>query len=145
MQRDCIATYRLNDVFDKLARPGSEFIYGKLIEASEAFLDVELAGMQIDLEYLEDIEWELEQLIGEATDQLDKVSALVWDPVKYSKDTGAKCKADDTFNIKSPKKLKWMMHQVLGYPVPSTDAEMLESLLKLVDEGEITDPTAVDF
>lgn len=145
MQRDCIATYRLNDVFDKLARPGSEFIYGKLIEASEAFLDVELAGMQIDLEYLEDIEWELEQRISEATEKLDKVSALVWDPVKYSKDTGAKCKADDTFNIKSPKKLKWMMHQVLGYPVPSTDAEMLESLLELVDEGEITDPIAVDF
>ena len=52
MQRDCIAAYRLLFLFRKLARPGSNFIYRKLIEASAVFKDIELAGFQIDLNYL---------------------------------------------------------------------------------------------
>ena len=55
MCRDCIATFRLNHLFETLARPGSEFIYHKLIEASEAYMRIELAGLKLDLPYLEDL------------------------------------------------------------------------------------------
>ena len=59
MQRDCIATYRLHHVFNKLARPGSEFIYRQLCRASTAYGSIELAGQKIDVDYLEELERKL--------------------------------------------------------------------------------------
>ena len=51
MQRDCIATYRLHHMFNKIARPGSEFIYKQLCRASNVYGSMELAGQLIDVEY----------------------------------------------------------------------------------------------
>lgn len=145
MQRDCIATLRLKRVFTRLGRPEASFIYSKLIEASNAFMRVELNGIRLDLDYLEDLEFELEKELEEATKRLNEVASSIWDPMQYSKDTGAKVKLTDTFNIKSPKQLKWMLQQVLGYPVPSTDAATIDMLLDEVESGAITNPKAKDF
>lgn len=145
LHKDCIATYRLHKVFQKLMRPESKFIYEKLIEASNAYMRVELNGMRIDLDYLEDLEYELETKFEVAQRTLDAVASRIWDPFKYSADTGAKCKPKEKFNVKSPKQLKWMLEQVLGYPVPSTEAEVIEDLQEDVAQGRITNPDAVDF
>ena len=145
MQRDCIATYRLKRVFKRLGRPEASFIYGKLIEASNVFMRVELNGVRLDMDYLEDLEFELEKELEWATKRLNEVSATIWDPQQYSHDTGAKVKLTDEFNIKSPKQLKWMLQQVLGYPVPSTDAATIDMLIDEVDAGLITNPRAKDF
>lgn len=145
MQRDCIATYRLNQVLKRIGRPEANFIYRKLIEASNVFMKVELSGVRLDMEYLEDLEYELEQELSEATKHLNEVSSRIWDPQEYASDTGAKAKIGDQFNIKSPKQLKWMLQKVLGYPVPSTDAATIESLLDEVEAGVITNPVARDF
>lgn len=145
MQRDCIATYRLNNLFDELAKPTSEFIYRKLIEASNVYMRVELNGMRLDTEYLEDLEYSLEKEYNEAMKKLTAVSNKIWNPLKYSAETGAKIKADEPFNIKSPKQLKWMLSTLLHYPVPSTDAQMISDLLDDIDAGRITDPLAIDF
>ena len=145
MQRDCIATLRLKRVLQRLGRPEASFIYGKLIEASNVFMRVELNGVRLDMDYLEDLEFELEKELEEATKRLNEVSATIWDPQQYSHDTGAKVKLTDEFNIKSPKQLKWMLQQVLGYPVPSTDAATLDMLIDEVDAGLITNPRAKDF
>lgn len=145
MQRDCIATLRLKHVFMRLGRPEASFIYGKLIEASNAFIRVELNGIRLDLDYLEDLEFELEKELEEATKRLDEVASSIWDPLEYSGDTGARVKLTDKFNIKSPKQLKWMLQQVLGYPVPSTDAATIDMLINEVESGVITNPQAKDF
>lgn len=145
MQRDCIATLRLYRVLRRVGRPEASFIYGKLIEASNVFMRVELNGVRLDMDYLEDLEFELEKELEGATKRLNEVSATIWDPQQYSHDTGAKVKLTDEFNIKSPKQLKWMLQQVLGYPVPSTDAATIDMLIDEVDAGLITNPRAKDF
>lgn len=145
MQRDCIATLRLKRVLQRLGRPEASFIYVKLIEASNVFMRVELNGVRLDMDYLEDLEFELEKELEGATKRLNDVSATIWDPQQYSHDTGAKVKLTDEFNIKSPKQLKWMLQQVLGYPVPSTDAATVDMLIDEVDAGLITNPRAKDF
>ena len=145
MQRDCIATRRLYRVFNKLGRPEADFIYRKLIEASNVYMRVELAGVRLDVDYLEDLEWELEKDLKEAQRNLDKVAARIWDPVAYSEQTKAKAKPNDPFNIKSPKQLKWMLEKVLGYPVPSTNAATIDELMDEVEAGVITSPIARDF
>lgn len=145
MQRDCIATKRLHYVFNKLKREGSDFIYHKLIEASNVYMRVECTGMRLDMDYLEELEYELEKELTEANKHLDEVSSRIWDPAEYAADTKAKVKMTDTFNIKSPKQLKWMLGKVLGYPVPSTDAATIEALIEEAEAGYITNPLAQDF
>lgn len=145
MQRDCIATMRLKRVFKRLGRKDADFIYRKLIEASNVYMRVELAGMRIDIDYLEDLEYELEKDLEKAGKHLDEVAARIWNPLAYAEKTKAKVKPNEKFNIKSPKQLKWMLEEVLGYPVPSTDAATMDMLLEEVENGVITNPIAKDF
>ena len=145
MQRDCIATYRLLGKFEALAREGSDFVYRMLIKASSAYGEMELNGIKIDMEYLEDFEYELDLKIAESQKKLDEVSAQIWNPMEYAIDTGAKSIPKDGFNIKSPKQLKWMLEKVLGYKVDSTDAATLDTLKEECDNGYIENPIAKDF
>lgn len=146
MQRDCIATYRLHGLFNKLARPGSEFIYKQLCRASTAYGAIELAGQQIDVDYLEDLEADLDKLVVQSQKRLDAVSGKYWNPMLYSAATGAKAKPDMEFSPKSPKQLKWMLGEVMGHPVPSTDATTMQTLMDEIDSmGDEADPDAKEF
>lgn len=146
MQRDCIATYRLHALFNKLARPGSEFIYKQLCRASTAYGAIELAGQQIDVDYLEELEAELDKLVVQSQKRLDRVSGKYWNPMLYAAATGAKVKPDMAFSPKSPKQLKWMLGEVMGHPVPSTDATTMQTLMDELDSmGDAADPDAKEF
>lgn len=146
MQRDCIATYRLHHVFNKLARPGSEFIYRQLCRASTAYGAIELAGQKIDVDYLEDLEAELDKLVVQSQKRLDAVSGKYWNPQLYAAATGAKVKPGMEFSPKSPKQLKWMLGEVMGHPVPATDATTMQTLMdELEYMGEEADPDAKEF
>lgn len=146
MQRDCIATYRLHQVFNKIARPGSEFIYKKLCKASNVYGAMELAGQLIDVEYLEDLEFTLDEMITEAQARLDRVSGKYWNPQLYAAATGAKVKSDTEFSPKSPKQLKWMLGEVMGYQVPATDATTMQTLMDdLARLGDKADPDSKEF
>lgn len=145
MQRDCIATYRLRSCLEALASPRTYDVYRRLVRASEVYMHVELAGMQLDMPYLEDLEWELEKDIKHAQERLSNVSAQIWNPIQYAKDTGAKSFSTEAFNVKSPKQLKWMLKQVLGYEPPSTDAATLQELMHEIELGRIKNPLARDF
>ena len=146
MQRDCIATYRLHQLFNKLARPGSEFIYSQLCRASTAYGAIELAGQKIDVEYLEDLEADLDKLVVQSQRRLDAVSGKYWDPMLYSAATGAKVKPNMEFSPKSPKQLKWMLGEVMGHPVPATDATTMQTLMDELDSmGDAADPDAKEF
>lgn len=146
MQRDCIATYRLHKLFNKLARPGSEFIYKQLCRASTAYGAIELAGQQIDIDYLEELEADLDKLVVQSQKRLDAVSGKYWDPMLYAAATGANIKPDMEFSPKSPKQLKWMLSEVMGHPVPSTDATTMQTLMDELDSmGDEADPDAKEF
>lgn len=146
MQRDCIATYRLHHVFNKLARPGSEFIYRQLCRASTAYGAIELAGQKIDVDYLEDLEADLDKLVVQSQKRLDAVSGKYWNPQLYAAATGAKVKPNMEFSPKSPKQLKWMLGEVMGHPVPATDATTMQTLMDELDYmGEEADPDAKEF
>lgn len=146
MQRDCIATYRLHQKFNELMRPGSEFIYKQLCRAANTYGCIELAGQRIDLDYLEELEAELDSLVSKSQIRLNAVASKYWNPMLYAASTGAKAAPDSVFNPKSPKQLKWMLSEVVGYPVPSTDATTLQNLMDEVssrDKNKNTD--AVEF
>ena len=146
MQRDCIATYRLHHVFNKLARPGSEFIYRQLCRASTAYGAIELAGQRIDVDYLEELEADLDKLVVQSQKRLDAVSGKYWNPQLYAAATGAKVKPNMEFSPKSPKQLKWMLGEVMGHPVPATDATTMQTLMDELDYmGEEADPDAKEF
>ena len=146
MQRDCIATYRLHHVFNALARPGSEFIYGQLCRASTAYGAIELAGQRIDVDYLEELEADLDKLVVKSQKRLDAVSGKYWNPQLYAAATGAKVKPNMEFSPKSPKQLKWMLGEVMGHPVPATDATTMQTLMDELDAmGEEADPDAKEF
>lgn len=136
LHKDCVATYRLLFVFKKLARPESEFMYDKLLKASIAYRNVELNGIMIDQDYLEDLDFELEGKIKEATVMMEEASDRLWNPAQYVKDSGAKSMPKDKHvNIKSPKQLKWILEKAVGHKISGTAADILEGLAEEV-EGE---------
>lgn len=145
MQRDCIATLRLHSKFKNLARNGSDFTYRMLVRAAKIYGRVELNGIQVDREYLEDLDFELELQIKKAQKHLDEVAAKIWDVEQYRLDTGAKTLKNEQFNMKSPKQLKWMLSKVLNYRIDSTDAATIEALLRECEQGYIVNPEAKEF
>lgn len=144
MQRDCIATYRLFNKFNALARKESEFVYRMLIDASKAYGRMELNGVKADSDYLDDFEYQLDMDMIQAQRHLDEVAEKLWNPLKYVKDTNAKS-FPSKFNIKSPAQLKWILSEVLGYKVASTDAATLDGLLDQCDKGIIQNEDAREF
>lgn len=144
MQRDTIATYRLDDVFEKLRRPESDFIYGKLIEASNVYGQIELTGQRLDMDYLDDLEFDLDCQIKEAQTTLDGVAGAIWNAPLYARATGARTVPKE-FNASSPKQLKWMLSEVLGYEPPSTNQVTMDNLLSDCESGHITNPLAKEF
>lgn len=144
MQRDAIATLRLIHKFEELARPGSAMIYRKLIEATNVYSQIELNGMQIDFDHMEDLEYDLDLKVADASKRVAHIADLVWRPELYKEQTGAKT-APQVFNPGSPSQLKWMFEQVLGFPVPNTDKTTMAGLLQEVEAGAIQRPLAKDF
>ena len=145
MQRDCVATYRLLLRFRELARPEAKFIYSQLCRASNVYGSVELTGQKIDLEYLEDLEVDLDRLIEHSNHRLSSLANQYWNPELYKSCTGAKT-APATFSAQSPKQLKWMLETVLQHPVPATDATTLQNLLEDLElQGINASPGAHEF
>lgn len=127
LHRDCIATFRLHKVFNKLMRPGSIWLYKKLCEAANVYREIELAGNLLDNNYLYELQDALDDKIVEAERQVKACAKQYWDVVKYARDTGAKTYSKE-FNLKSPKQLKWMLETVTGSRISSTDKEALAQL-----------------
>lgn len=144
LHKDVIATFRLFYLFKDMARPGSEFIYRKLIEASNVYGKVELTGVMVDMPYLEELEFELEQEIKRAQKHMEEVVEAIWDPNQYVFDTGAK-KVPKEFNINSPKQLKWLLETSLGTKIDSTDAATIEELDKQAKAGYFKDAAHTEF
>lgn len=131
LYRDCCATFQLIDVFKRLMRPGSLPVYEKLIKASNVFKDIEVAGCLIDKDYMYELQDKLDTLIYEAEKHVKEESARTWDPIKYAQDTGARFSPLlNTFNLKSPKQLKWMLEAVTGKKLTSTNRETIDQLIE---------------
>ena len=144
LQNDVIATLRLYQVFGKMTRDGSDFIYNKLIEGSEVYGDISLAGVMVDMEYLEELEYVLDMEIAKATKHFYEVVERIWDPMKYVEDTGARSIPKE-FNINSPKQLKWMLENALEVKIDSTDAATIDVLATQAEKGEFGDHVGTEF
>lgn len=127
LYRDCGATFQLNKMFHKIMRPGSIDIYRKLCKASNVYKDIELSGNLVDMPYMYELEDWLDTQIVEAERVLNKAVSAIWDPKQYCIDTGAKT-YDTTFNMKSPKQLKWMLEKATGTRLTSTDKNAIAAL-----------------
>lgn len=125
---DVVATFRLYYVLKPLMRPRSRNMYYKLIEASNAYRNLEVLGAKIDVDYLFDLEYQLEELIEEANQKVEEVTSEIWDPMRYARETGAKATPKTKFNYKSPKQLKWLLETATGRKLQSTDKKALEEL-----------------
>lgn len=145
MQRDCIATYRLLERLEELATEDTDFVYRLLVDAANVYGKMELNGVQIDMEYLEDLEYDMEIKIRDKNKAIQEIARRHWDPYKYADDMGAKSIPKGEFNMKSPQQLKWMLKQLIGYIPPSTDADTMESLLELCNRGKILNEDAKLF
>lgn len=127
LYRDCCATYRLNKMFYKLMRPDSLDIYKKLCMAANVFKDIELAGNLVNEEYLYELQDWLDDQIVVAERTLNKAVQELWDARQYCIDTGAKA-YDTTFNMKSPKQLKWILEKATNTKLTSTDKNAIAGL-----------------
>ena len=133
LYRDTCATFQLHRRFKELMRPGSIDIYYKLIKASNVFKDIEVSGCLVDLNYLYQLQDDLDDKIIQAEKHVKEEANRTWDPVKYAQDTGAKSYPKD-FSHKSPKQLKWMLQQVTGEQIDSTNKETMDMLIEKYPE-----------
>lgn len=130
---DACATRRLLPELRKIGRSEGEFIYRKLIKASNVYGTLEQNGFKVDLEYVDNLELELDQEHAAATIEVDKQVRRVWDPFQYVKDSGAKS-TPKFFNMKSPQQLKWLLSKVSGVQLPNTRADTLDELFETMGE-----------
>lgn len=131
LKRDVLATYRLAKLFRRLMRPESVAMYKNLVEASNTYRQIELNGVKLNKPHLAELKVELQQQAAESTKIADSIISKHWDYLTYCKETGAaysKSKASQEFSMRSPKKLKWMIEKLVGFPVSSTSKEVLEEL-----------------
>lgn len=135
MQRDCIATRRLLTVFEQLKEEGTDWIYRQLIRASNTFRCIECNGATVDQEHLAMLDKELSADLQAATEDVNESIAYFWNPVAYSKETGAKYKEE--FSLKSPKQLKWLLSKATGMQLESTDAATIDKLVEIAEEGVV--------
>ncbi len=140
MVLDCLVTLRLLRLFRELQEPGTQDIYRTLIKASNTFREIELRGMPISEERLEDAEWELDQDIATAKKVLDAQIAKYWNPLQYMKEAKANSFPAE-FNIQSSKQLKWLLEKVVKHKLESTSEE---TLLFLKDQAK-NNPEQLEF
>lgn len=124
---DCLATLRLYHKFKTLMRPESLNIYRQLCIASNVYATVETNGVQVDDDYLEDADDQLQTKINEASQLIKKAVDKYWNPMRYVAESGAKS-VPAAFAIKSPKQLKWLIETMIQQSVESTDADTIEKL-----------------
>jgi DNA polymerase I-like protein with 3'-5' exonuclease and polymerase domains len=130
---DCAATEQLLFKFRKLARPESAPVYANLVKSSNVYAVIEENGNYVDQDHLNNVHIDLAQQIEEAEDILEVATRRYWNAAKYMRDTGAKS-AGTYFNYKSPKQLAWMLKEVTGANIGSTDKDALEELFEKYPE-----------
>ncbi|OQA51154.1 MAG: DNA polymerase I, thermostable [Bacteroidetes bacterium ADurb.Bin302] len=126
---DLYATELLLETFQKIIRPDVQMIYRTLVEASNVYAEIEETGFMVDENYLNLLHIELQEECTNAEDVMETIAAKYWDARRYAHDTGAKYPGA-YFNHKSPKQLTWLLEQVLGQKVTSTNADTLDALFE---------------
>lgn len=125
---DGIATYRLYKLFKKSFPKKSEFIYYKLIEASNVFAEIELTGVYADKEMIDFLANNLEEELKEIEENIRDLTKDIWQPKDYMTKMGAKS-ATEEFNPNSPNQVRYVF-QRLGHTLENTS----EATLKKIDE-----------
>lgn len=139
---DSVCTRRLLFKLREIARSNSAFIYGKLVEASNVYMQVELNGIEVDTDYLDDLEVELDREREAAEKRLNTEVAKIWDPIAFQRESGAKS-FPKAFNMKSPQQLKWLLEKATGQTLPNTSKETLADLFETLEDDDDSVVTAI--
>ena len=126
--KDTIATYRLYKLFKKMFPKEKELIYYKVIEAANAFADIERYGVYVDKNKIMELDEHLSKEIERVENEIQEMVKDKWNPERYMSETGAKS-APEIFNQNSPQQLKWMLSQ-FNITVGATDEKTLSRYKK---------------
>lgn len=121
---DCVATYGLNQYFDKTMSPSQKGYYNTIeLPTTQLLFAMELRGVTVDVPYLKDLK---EEFSGEAVTLLSDLRQLVEDK-NYVIPHSTSCpKKEHTheFNPASPKQVKGVLN-FFGFPLQNADKAAL--------------------
>ena len=126
---DCIATWRLNEYFDKVMTPAQKSYYGQIeLPTMQLLYKMELTGVTVDTEYLKELKKDFDFDIVSLRQQLQQLLLNQGYVLKHKKSCPKKEHVHE-FNPASPPQVKDVLHS-LGYNVPSTDKQSLSAFRK---------------
>jgi DNA polymerase-1 len=122
---DCVATFRLNQYFDKTMTPAQKGYYNTIeLPTMQLLFAMELRGVTVDVEYLKALK---EEFSAEAAQLLIDLRTLVADRqyvIPCRKSCPKKAHTHE-FNPASPKQIKEALN-AFGYQLHNADKEALE-------------------
>jgi DNA polymerase-1 len=126
---DCIATYRLNEYFDKVMTPPQKSFYSLIeLPTMQLLYKMELTGVTVDVDYLKDLKKDFDYDNTSLRSQLGQILQETGYVLKHKKSCPKKEHAHE-FNPASPIQVKDVL-QHLGYSVQATDKQALEPFRK---------------
>lgn len=126
---DCIATWRLNEYFDKVMTPSQKSFYSLIeLPTMQLLYKMELIGVTVDVDYLKDLKNDFDYDSNLLRQQLQQI-LLEHGYVMKCKKSCPKKEHVHTFNPASPLQVRDVL-QSLGYNTQSTDKQALEPFRK---------------
>jgi DNA polymerase I len=126
---DCIATWRLNEYFDKVMTPQQKAFYSGIeLPTMQLLYKMELLGVTVDIEYLKSLKIDFDRELAEARQNLQQLLSNSGYTLKCKKSCPKKAHTHE-FNPASPIQVKDILNH-LGYNVACTDKQALESYRK---------------
>lgn len=126
---DCVATYRLNEYFDKVMTPPQKSFYNLIeLPTMQLLYTMELKGVTVDVDYLKDLKKDFDYDNVTLRSQLGQILEEHGYVLKHKKSCPKK-EHTHTFNPASPPQVKDVLHH-LGYNVACTDKQALEGFRK---------------
>lgn len=126
---DCIATWRLNDYFDRIMTPPQKSFYSLIeLPTMQLLFKMEAIGVTVDVDYLKDLKKDFDTDKTTLQSQLGQILDEHGYVLKCRKSCPKKAH-EHTFNPASPVQVKDVL-QNLGYNVQKTDKQALEPFRK---------------
>jgi len=132
LAKDCDYTRQLHFILKAQVEKSKDLtlLYDKVLMPASRFLQrVERTGVYVDIPKITVLKTRLEQEQSETRKKIEVITAKVWNPKEYLRDTGAKT-APEKFNPGSPLQLKWLLyHKLKLKPGPKMSKDTREDTL----------------
>lgn len=126
---DCVATWRLNEYFDKVMTPPQKSFYSQIeLPTMQLLYKMELVGVTVDVDYLKELKADFDFDVTSLRQQLQQLLLESQYEIQCKKSCPKKEHTHE-FNPASPLQVKSVLSH-LGYNVESTDKQALEGFRK---------------